>query len=182
MPVEQILEHVEKLDIRGAKRHVVLTGGEPMLFDEIVPLSQALKEQGWHITVETSGTRWQPVACDLMSISPKLANSTPRDADPRHVAQHEATRHDPQVIERLIAEYDYQFKFVVGDLADCREVEAYLAALPKIDRQKAMLMPQGVEQAELEKIATWLVPYCEEHGLAFCPRKHIEWFGSGRGK
>jgi 7-carboxy-7-deazaguanine synthase len=45
-----------------------------------------------------------------------------------------------------------------------------------------MLMPQGVEQAELEKIAQWLEPYCIEHGLVFCPRKQIEWFGAGRGK
>ena len=26
-----------------------------------------------HITIETAGTVFQPVACDLMSISPKLA-------------------------------------------------------------------------------------------------------------
>jgi 7-carboxy-7-deazaguanine synthase len=182
MPVAQILEHVEKLDIRGAKRHVVLTGGEPMLFDEIVPLSRSLKERGWHITVETSGTRYLPVACDLMSISPKMSNSTPRDVDPRRITQHEAARHDPQIIGRLIDEYDYQLKFVVGELADCQEVEEYLAAIPQIDRHRTMLMPQGVELAELEKMAEWLEPYCTEHGVTFCPRKHIEWFGGGRGK
>ena len=57
-----------------------------------------------------------------------------------------------------------------------------MAAMPQIDRRRAMLMPMGVETAELEKIAQWLEPYCREHGLTYCPRKHIEWFGAGRGK
>ena len=30
-----------------------------------------------HVTIETAGTRYLPVECDLMSVSPKLANSTP---------------------------------------------------------------------------------------------------------
>ena len=183
MTAAEILERVHELAIPGPVRHIVLTGGEPMLFGEIVPLGIALRQAGWHITIETSGTRYLPVACDLMSISPKLSNSTPPpDGDPRRVARHEANRHEPQVVGRLIAEYDYQFKFVVGAPADCREVEDYLAAMPQIDRRRAMLMPQGVETAALEKIAQWLEPYCAEHGLTFCPRKHIEWFGAGRGK
>jgi 7-carboxy-7-deazaguanine synthase len=183
MPVEEILHKSEKLAVSGTKKHVVLTGGEPMIFDELVPLSRAFKESGWHVTIETSGTRYLAVACDLMSISPKLSNSMPSDSEDSRVrAMHESARHVPEVIERLAAEYDYQFKFVVGTSADCREVEDYLAAMPSLDRRRAMLMPQGVEQSELEKIALWLEPYCEEHQLTFCPRKHIEWFGPGRGK
>src|SRR4051794_13577187 len=53
-------------------RHVVITGGEPMLFAELIPLSQRLSEFGFHITIETAGTLYLPVTCDLMSISPKL--------------------------------------------------------------------------------------------------------------
>jgi 7-carboxy-7-deazaguanine synthase len=152
-----------------------------MIFAEMVPLSARLRESGRHVTVETSGTRYLPVACDLMSISPKLSNSTP-PGDPHQIARHESNRHDPKVIERLIAEYDCQFKFVVGTAADCLEVEEYLKAMPRIDRRRAMLMPLGVELPELEKIAGWLEPYCAKHGLTYCPRKHIEWFGAGRGK
>ena len=37
-------------------RHVVLTGGEPMLQPQLVPLSRALREAGWHITIETAAT------------------------------------------------------------------------------------------------------------------------------
>ena len=36
--------------------HVVITGGEPMLFAEMLPLCERLKAQGLHITIETAGT------------------------------------------------------------------------------------------------------------------------------
>src|SRR6185295_16152421 len=39
---------------RGDLRHVVITGGEPMLFAELIPRSQRLRASGLHITVETA--------------------------------------------------------------------------------------------------------------------------------
>ena len=51
-----------------------------MIAPEIVALTERLRDAGLHITIETAGTVFQPVACDLMSISPKLANSTPTSA------------------------------------------------------------------------------------------------------
>ena len=59
------------------REHVVLTGGEPMLFAELIPLAAVLRAPDKHITIETAGTLYLPVECDLMSISPKLSNSTP---------------------------------------------------------------------------------------------------------
>src|SRR5664279_5163899 len=75
-PLDRLLEWVKGFPVY---RHVVLTGGEPMLFPAIVQLSKELREAGLHITVETAGTVYQDVECDLMSLSPKLANSTPED-------------------------------------------------------------------------------------------------------
>jgi 7-carboxy-7-deazaguanine synthase len=163
-------------------RHAVITGGEPMLFDETVSLSRALRQSGWHVTIETNGTRYLPVACDLMSISPKLSNSTPaaENGNGWH-ARHESGRQAPEVVARLIAEYDYQLKFVIDVPEDCREVERTLAALPGIDRRRVLLMPQGADRILLVDKAHWLTPYCRDHGLAFCPRRQIEWFGPGRG-
>ena len=77
-------------------RHVVITGGEPMLFAPVVELTQQLKALGQHITIETAGTVYQPVSCDLMSISPKLANSTP--AEEPHRSRHEKLRYQPEVL------------------------------------------------------------------------------------
>jgi len=153
-----------------------------MLFAELIPLTAGLRRTKMHVTIETAGTLYLPVACDLMSISPKLSNSTPpADRDARWTWRHETNRRAPEVVRRLISEHDYQLKFVVGNLEDCTEVERYLADFPEIDRSRAMLMPQGTKQQELAARAEWLEPYCAEHDLAYCPRRQIQWFGSARG-
>jgi 7-carboxy-7-deazaguanine synthase len=164
-------------------RHVVLTGGEPMLFAELIPLCCRLRDDGWHITIETSGTLYLPVACDLMSISPKLSNSTPPpDWDARWTWRHTISRHAPEVIRRLLAQYDCQLKFVVDRPEDCREVEEYLAELPEIEHTRVMLMPQGNDAQRLAEKALWLEPHCIERGFTYCPRRQIEWFGAERGR
>jgi 7-carboxy-7-deazaguanine synthase len=163
-------------------RHVVLTGGEPMLFAEMLPLCQRLREAGYHITIETAGTLYLPLDCNLMSISPKLSNSTPNgQASEQWRKRHEQSRHAPEVIERLIAEYEYQFKFVIGSREDCREVERYLQEFPQIAAENVWMMPLGIELEELSRIGSWLEEYCGGKGYRFCPRRHIEWFGVGRG-
>jgi 7-carboxy-7-deazaguanine synthase len=163
-------------------RHVVITGGEPMLFAEMLPLCEKLQAAGLHITIETAGTLFLPVACDLMSISPKLASSTPAEETAgKWSARHERTRHQPEVIRRLLSDYSYQLKFVIDTPADCDAVQAWLAEFPIADRSRVLLMPQGTDQAALSRIGDWLAPYCRRHGFVFCPRKHIEWYGAKRG-
>ena len=56
-----------------------------------------LRERELHITIETAGTVFAPVVCDLMSISPKLANSTPEGEFRRssRTAAHAALRAAP---------------------------------------------------------------------------------------
>ncbi|MEX2141538.1 MAG: 7-carboxy-7-deazaguanine synthase QueE [Pirellulales bacterium] len=178
LSVEEILRQVEKHD----SGHVVVTGGEPMLFAELIPFAQQLRAAGRHITIETAGTLYLPVACDLMSISPKLANSTPpAERDERWHRRHERSRHVPQVIRALVREYEHQLKFVVDSPADCRAVDQYLKEFPEIRRENVMLMPQGTDRGTLAQHETWLKPYCQAHGLSYCPRKHIEWWGHRRG-
>ncbi len=165
-----------------APHHLVLTGGEPMLSAETIPLTKALRADGWHITIETSGTLYLPVECDLMSISPKLSNSTPLpEQDPQWTWHHTLNRHAPEVIRRLTSEYDCQLKFVIDHRDDCREVESYLEEFPAISRGRVMLMPQGTEANALAAVTAWLEPYCIRHGFSFCARRHVEWFGAKRG-
>ncbi len=178
LEVEEILRQVAGLDCS----HVVVTGGEPMLFAELIPLCRGLREAGCHITIETAGTLHLPVECDLMSISPKLANSTPAvELDENWHDRHERSRHVPDVIRRLIAEYPYQVKFVVDQPADCDEIELYLEAMAEIDRGCVLLMPQGTDSVRLAETGGWLQAYCAERGYQFCPRRHIELFGLTRG-
>jgi 7-carboxy-7-deazaguanine synthase len=178
LAVDEVLDEVRRFDAA----HVVLTGGEPMLFAEIVPLAEALRSEGRHITIETAGTLYLDLACDLMSISPKLASSAPPDGqDARWHRRHERTRHRPDVVRRLMARYPWQLKFVVDRPSDCQEVQAYLADLPAVDRSRVLLMPQGTDVASLARQAEWLAPYCRDSRLIYCPRKQVEWFGLTRG-
>jgi 7-carboxy-7-deazaguanine synthase len=178
MSTDEIAAQVEEWDTR----HVVVTGGEPMLFAELIPLCNRLRGIGRHVTIETAGTLYLPVEADLMSISPKFASSAPSSDMHRHWHyRHERERHRPEVIRRLVREFCYQMKFVIDTQSDLDEVHAYLAEFPEISRDRVLLMPQGVNSEQLEERAAWLRPHCESHGFVFCPRKQIEWFGAIRG-
>lgn len=162
--------------------HVVLTGGEPMLFSELVPLASALREAGQHITVETAATLDLRLDCDLMSLSPKLSGSGPNARKhPRWQRRHEEARHAPEVVRRLTRDYEYQIKFVIHEPRDCGLVEAWLLEFPQVDRARVWLMPQGTDEEELRSRGEWLRPYCQQSGLRYCPRRQIEWFGLVRG-
>ena len=74
MRVDNIVAAVQS---HRTARHVVLTGGEPMIAKEIRELAAALKELGYHITIETAATvAPEAVACDLASIRRRRGRST----------------------------------------------------------------------------------------------------------
>lgn len=166
-------------------RHAVLTGGEPMMFPQIAPLAAGLRAAGLHTTIETAGTIFRDVACDLMSISPKLANSTPR-GDPRDpsgawTARHEERRLNIPALRQLLARYPArQLKFVVGAPADLPEIHALLQHLAPIAPEDILLMPEGVRPPAQDKKA-WIIDACLKSGWRYCPRLHIELFGNRRG-
>lgn len=161
--------------------HVVVTGGEPMIQEDIVLLTKRLKDFDLHITIETAGTVFKPVACDLISISPKLANSTPtRREGGRWAAQHDRLRYQPDVLQQLMAEYPYQLKFVVTDPSDLEEIETILTATDA-DRSRVILMPEGTDADAIYGRARWLVDICKRERFRYGPRLHIDIYGNERG-
>jgi len=176
---ERSLESLLEEAASWQAQHVVLTGGEPLLTPEIVPLSQRLRERGAIITVETAGTVFREVAADLMSISPKRANSTPHDTPWEQ--RHDARRHRPDVIRKLTTEYDYQLKFVIDSPLDLDDVSAYLEEFPHLQPEKVYLMPQGTDVGTLRAKMDWLQAAAREQGWQVSPRLHIELFGNTRG-
>lgn len=160
--------------------HVVVTGGEPMIAPEIVKLTQGLKSLGQHITIETAGTVFAPVACDLMSISPKLSNSTPYEREGgRWAAQHERLRYQPEVLRKLMEIYEYQLKFVVSRPEDIPELVALVQATGA-DRSRVILMPEGVDARQLQERGRWIVEACKAEKFRFSPRLHVELWGNRR--
>ena len=134
---EQILAEVER-KAPGVK-HIVLTGGEPMMFKETAGLIAAFKATGKHVTVETAGTLWlenlPPGAIDLASVSPKLSNSVPNERQGGRFAQaHEKQRINLDVLRTFATRAgdiiaDCQWKFVISTEHDLIEMEELLATL-----------------------------------------------------
>jgi len=165
---------------------VVLTGGEPMTGPDfsvrpgLVELTHRLKESGRHITIETAGVLFVPdLACDLMSISPKLANSAPGSSS--HGESHDPLRFDMEVIRRLISVYSYQLKFVVESAQDVAEIRQVLDDLGPMSPERVMLMPQAATAEQLASRSGTVADLCKETGLRFGPRLHIELWNGQRG-
>jgi 7-carboxy-7-deazaguanine synthase len=173
LSLEQIVDDVKAYPAR----HVVVTGGEPMIMPDIVPLTERLRALGLHITVETAGTVFRPVVCDLMSISPKLSNSTPSGP---WAAQHDRLRIQPGTLIELMERYPYQLKFVIAKPGDLEEVRALLETL-RADRQRVILMPEGIDRDLLRERSQWLAEICKDEGFRFSPRLHVELYGNQRG-
>ncbi|MCE2693642.1 7-carboxy-7-deazaguanine synthase QueE [Prosthecobacter sp.] len=181
MSMEAILEAVEACPTR----FVVVTGGEPMVAKEMPRLLAKLREAGKHITIETAGTiAPEGVACDLASISPKLAHSTPDEAlaGKAWVEKHERLRLQPEVLRAWCSAYDFQLKFVVATEADVDEVRRVVNAIGvPVPPEKILLMPEGIKPEVLRLRQAWLVEVCKQTGWRYTPRLHIDLFGNQRG-
>jgi 7-carboxy-7-deazaguanine synthase len=164
-------------------RHVVLTGGEPMIMPEILELTEAVKEAGHHITIETAATVYREVKVDLASMSPKLANSTPTEREGgKFAAAHEAHRLNLPVIQKFIdTSPDFQLKFVLAEEKDLAEIDDILARLKGWEPADVLLMPEGIDAATLGSRAGWISEICKTRGFRFCPRLHVMLYGNKRG-
>jgi 7-carboxy-7-deazaguanine synthase len=178
MTVAQILDHLADFPTR----HVVVTGGEPLIASGIEELCAGLRAGGYHITIETAGVVFKEVACDLASVSPKLSNSIPSHREGgRWAERHNRLRLRPDVIQAFLNRSDYQLKFVIERIEDVEEARTIVDSLHGVDPTKVLLMPQGTNREELDRRAAWLVEVCKQHGFRYCPRLHIELFGNRRG-
>jgi 7-carboxy-7-deazaguanine synthase len=165
-------------------RHVVLTGGEPMMAKDIHALATELKRLDYHITIETAATIAPTgIACDLASLSPKLKNSSPDERlDDTWRRKHENLRWQPEVVRAWLDRGGYQLKFVVAQETDLIEIETLLASLGReISRAKVLLMPEGTTVEVLRARAVWLSELCKTRGYRYAPRLHVELYGNKRG-
>ena len=180
VPVPEIVRRVAG---HGPRRHVVLTGGEPMIMPDVADLCGALKAAGHHVTIETAATVWKDVPHDLASLSPKLANSTPTDREGgRFATAHERQRLNVDVIQRFIDTAPaFQLKFVVAAEADVAEMEQVLSKLDDWRPADVLLMPEGTDAATLADRTGWVSEVCKRKGYRFCPRLHVMMYGNRRG-
>ena len=157
--VEQIVDVIQQ----WPAKFIVVTGGEPMVKPNLPDLLQRLKDSGKHITVETAGIAFVPnLACDLMSIGPKLSNSAVNAQGP-----------DIYILNQLMENYEYQLKFVIDSREDLPEIQQALKKLKAVVPEKIMLMPQARTRDELSAKSPMVADMCKQTGFTFCQRLQV---------
>jgi 7-carboxy-7-deazaguanine synthase len=162
-------------------RFVVITGGEPMVDPDLPELAGVLKAAGKHITIETAGIAYIPeMPCDLMSISPKLSNSVPKEVE--LVEVHKDSKLNLAVLEELISNYNYQLKFVIDSVNDLAEIQELLDKIDNVDTAKVMLMPQAATRDEYLTKSKTVVDICKLVDFTFSQRLQVLLWNNERGK
>ncbi len=158
-------------------RHVVLTGGEPLLQqDELLETIHLLREldPSWTFEVETNGTRVPAPAFDAaiaqFNVSPKLA----------HSGMDEVLRIVPAALQHFARHPRAWFKFVAASPADLATIEE-LAARFNLPPDRIVLMPEGRTAAGLDRISADLAAAVLERGWRFSDRLHVRLWGDRRG-
>lgn len=192
----------EKIIRNNVKKgqHLVISGGEPFLqAKKLAKLLDSLKDLELIVTVETNGTIYNEELCkriSLISLSPKLSNSTPTDEKCKAsgifledglLVNHEKYRNNLLPIQKFVnfshenSNTGVQLKFVVTCERDIEEIKSkYLKELEDVTPQMIYLMPEGITQKEMQEKSKWVINKCIEEDFIYCPRLHIEVYGEKR--
>ena len=191
---KDIIDFIEK---NSHILHVFITGGGPTLHKEILPqVVNICKNMGLYVTIETEGSEFVETEADLLSISPKLSNSTPIVGSSKPwggvVTQKERDNHEKwrqesitSGIKKLINHQKaygrkYQVKPVISTPEDLEEFKSFQAKLD-IPNSVCWLMPEGVAEEQLQKKRQWLFDICIKEGYNYTDRLHVLVYGDKRG-
>jgi 7-carboxy-7-deazaguanine synthase len=165
----------------GNIKHLVITGGEPLLQkDSLIEFCQLLKARlDIHITIETNGTIVPGELAqyiDLFSVSPKLGNALMVKSGqmPLYKVQSfiDFVRKD--------ANKDIQIKFVVADSSEEEKIKSLLAELTCWNDNDIMIMPAGTTNEMLHNTSKPALEISVKNGWRFTSRLHITLFGDKR--
>jgi len=147
--------------------HVVVTGMEPLSVEGLDELTAGLKRFDHHVTVETSGSVFSEVTCDLLSVNAILHNPT---VAPKKVKGAPAPlKYDIEVLRQLIGHYNYQLKFGVSDRAEMEEVRNAVVEIGA-DRNRVLLLPAASSGKALSEQASWILEASRFFGYRYAPR------------
>ena len=204
---EEVYEEFNKLikDFPETK-HIVITGGEPLLYRDgvkrLIELIDGIMDREYIYTIETNGTLppidpWRNSSgidmehiIDLHSVSPKLSTSV--DHNCVHLTKEQRDRHNKTRINMdSLSKYasrfytpsigSVQFKFVYSGEESLIEIRDILNQFDYIENDSILLMPEGTTNEQLNNIQRECVEVCLKEGWRFCDRLHIRIFGDIRG-
>lgn len=174
MSDSELLQAIDKLIPDNVVPHLVVTGGEPLLWaDKLarffagVPTLYAFFSR---IELETNGTKAIPTALSpfvsQVNCSPKLSNS----------GMKKGVRIVPEVLKQFAQDDRVDFKFVIGSSEDATEVVGLMDRF-LIAPERTYLMPAtpaegaGLRWEENKKM---VVELCKGLGVNYSPRLHVD--------
>lgn len=173
---EQSIPFVKNQIIHFKPKHLVITGGEPLMQqNEIIDLLHDLKGLDYYVEVETNCTI-KPKEnllklVDQWNVSPKTSNSG-----------NKLSLYEIKECYKFFASLANSFfKFVVEKEDDLKEIEYFIKKY-EIRKNHILLMPQASNKKELFLRKKAVKGFAKKYGLGFSPRLHIEKWGNQRKK
>ncbi len=154
-------------------RHIVLTGGEPLLQQAgLYPLISQLS--GYTVDIETNATvkpeRHFDEKVSMYVCSPKLSNSQV----PENI------RINPEALAWFAKDSKSYFKFVVNS-ASCLDEIQQLVSQFSLKQDRIYLMAEGMDAKSIESHQSMVTDFCLDQGYRYSDRLHLRLFGNKRG-
>jgi organic radical activating enzyme len=140
--------------------HLVLTGGEPMLWQNKWKDLKRYHE----LEIETNGTIAPKVRGVFYSVSPKLSSSG-NNKD-----------YDYDILEKY-KKLDSIWKFVIKNDEDWKEANEMIHILD-IDPSRVYIMPEGITNAQIKKHGLEFMSRVISHGYNLTPRLQVFFWGN----
>ncbi len=154
-------------------KHLVITGGEPLLQQKVLLRLGALLPE-FSFEIETNGTI-EPLPellerVEQINVSPKLG----------HSGNSMEKAWNPSALQALAQSGKAWFKFVVSSESDIIHLLDEFEHLG-ISRSRILLMPQAKTRDELNSSRRQVVDWCLKYNVRFSDRLHISIWGDKKG-
>ena len=171
MSIKEVRQSLEQFRIR----HLVITGGEPLMQqDDLAELLTFLKPK-FYVEVETNGTilpnNSLSALVDQWNVSPKTKNS----GNPLEMCE------DNECYTFFSKKKNCYFKYVVESEEDLIEVNQLISKY-NLEKERVLLMTQAMTKEEILAKEKNVFTLSKKNSLGFSPRLHVMKWGSQRGK
>ena len=171
MTIDEVKDAILDLEIK----HLVITGGEPLLQqDDLADLLSFLKPD-FYVEVETNCTilpnKMLTDLIDQWNVSPKTKNS----GNPLEPCENNECYYFFANQENCF------FKYVVENESDIPEIKKFVTKY-NIPENRVQLMTQASTKEEISMKEKSISELAKLHNFSFSPRLHVAMWGSQRGK
>jgi len=171
MSIKEVRQSLEQFRIR----HLVITGGEPLMQqDDLAELVTFLKPE-FYVEVETNGTILPNNALstlvDQWNVSPKTKNS----GNPLDMCEVN------ECYTFFSKKKNCYFKYVVESEDDLIEINQFISKY-SLKKDRVLLMTQAITKEEILAKENNIFTISKKNNLGFSPRLHVMKWGSQRGK